>query len=76
MKLQLKRDANAARTARFLNARQRTIGLDVQALEAQILEKKMNHDDDKEMRRLESNNIFTLCILFSTGTLDYIYDNI
>lgn len=53
MKLQMKRDANAARTARFLNARQRTIGLDVHALDAQVLEKKMSQDDDKEMRRLE-----------------------
>lgn len=54
MKLQMKRDANTARTARFLNARQRTIGLDVHALDAQVLEKKMSQDDDKEMRRLES----------------------
>lgn len=49
----MKREANQARTERFLNARQRTLGLDLQALDAQVAEKKRNCQNNKESDRLE-----------------------
>ena len=54
MKLQFKRDANQLRNQRFLNARQRVIGVDVAALDAQVLEKRLAHEDNQELLRLES----------------------
>lgn len=52
-RIRLKREANAARAERFLDARQRTLGLDLQALDAQVAEKKRNTASDQENSRLE-----------------------
>lgn len=54
MKLKFKRDANLARNQRFLNARQRVIGVDVDALNQQVWEKQMAHENDQELARIES----------------------
>ena len=52
-RIECKRQANAARTERFLDARQRTLGLDLQALDAQVAEKKRNQQNDNDSDRLE-----------------------
>jgi RIB43A len=57
MKLKFKRDANLMRNQRFLNARQRVIGVDVDALDMQVWEKKMAAESDKETARIESRLI-------------------
>lgn len=44
---------NQVRLQRFLNARQRTIGLDVQALNDQIEEKRRLKELQKDTERLE-----------------------
>ena len=41
-RIRLKREQNAVRRDRFLDARKRVFGLDVEALDAQVAEKAMN----------------------------------
>ena len=55
LRIQAKREANDKRTERFLNARMRTIGLDVQALDAQVAEKQRNQQNGVDSDKLESN---------------------
>jgi hypothetical protein len=52
-KIEAKRRANEERTKRFLNARQRTLGVDVQALDAQVAEKRRNQQNSDDSDRLE-----------------------
>jgi len=52
-KIEAKRRANEERTKRFLNARQRTLGVDVQGLDAQIAEKRRNQQNNDDNDRLE-----------------------
>ena len=58
MKLEFKRNANAERNGRFLNARQRVIGVDVEALDRQVWEKQMSHQNDRELARIESKKYY------------------
>ena len=53
MKLAKKRADNAERNRRFINARQRVIGVDVQALDIQCMEKQLIKDNEKELNALE-----------------------
>ena len=53
MKLAKKRADNAERNRRFLNARQRVIGVDLHALDQQCKEKQMIRDNEKELNALE-----------------------
>ena len=50
----MKRD-NEERTKRFQNARARTIGIDVDSLNAQVAERQLNILKDAELARLEAN---------------------
>lgn len=63
-RIELKRQANAARTERFLDARQRTIGLDLQALDAQVAEKRRNKQNNNDSDRLERMLKFNLVCFF------------
>lgn len=53
MKLAKKRADNAERNRRFLNARQRVIGVDVQSLDQQVYEKQMQKEGEKDLKTLE-----------------------
>jgi len=53
MKLAKKRADNAERNRRFINARQRMIGVDLQALDIQCMEKQLIKDNEKEINALE-----------------------
>ena len=53
MKLAKKRADNAERNRRFINARQRVIGVDVQALDIQCMEKQLSKDNEKELNALD-----------------------
>ena len=53
-RIRFTREANMRRTERFLNARQRTMGVDVDALNAQVAEKRQAHEDTNEAARMES----------------------
>ena len=53
MKLAKKRADNAERNRRFINARQRVIGVDLQALDIQCMEKQLIKDNEKELNALE-----------------------
>ena len=50
----MKRD-NEERTKRFQDARARTIGIDVNSLNAQVAERQLNILKDAELARLEAN---------------------
>jgi len=52
-KIQRKREANEQRRLRIMNAKVRIIGLDVDALDAQVAEKKQNHANKLESDRFE-----------------------
>lgn len=52
-RLEAKRVANELRLKRFLDARQRTIGIDVSALDAQVAEKQRNTQNNTDNDRLE-----------------------
>ncbi len=49
-----KREVFEKRRQNLLNARKRTIGVDVEALDAQVAEMRANRADDKEADRFES----------------------
>lgn len=53
-KIQRKREAFEQRRLRILNAKVRIIGLDVDALDAQVAEKRQNAADKTESDRFES----------------------
>ena len=53
-KIDLMRRGNEERRLRFLNAPNRTIGIDSQALDAQVAAMRRNRDDEKEANRIES----------------------
>jgi hypothetical protein len=53
-KIQRTREANEQRRLRILNAKVRIIGLDVDALDAQVAEKRQNASNKNENDRLES----------------------
>lgn len=53
LRIQKKREANEARAKRFLDARQRSIGVDVAALDAQVAEKRRNQQNNDDSDRLE-----------------------
>lgn len=53
MKLAKKRADNAERNRRFLNARQRVIGVDLQALDEQVYEKQMLKEGESNLNNLE-----------------------
>jgi hypothetical protein len=52
-RIKMKREANAARRERFMNARKRVMGIDVAALNAQVVEKKALVEAEKEADRYE-----------------------
>jgi hypothetical protein len=52
-KIKQKRENCFNRRGRLLKARQRLIGIDVQALDAQVEEKRRNRDASKEAERME-----------------------
>ena len=52
-RLKLKREQNEIRRLRFHNARLRTIGIDVEALDAQVEEKRRLQSDRDEMNRMD-----------------------
>lgn len=54
-RIRMKREANERRRERFLDARLRTIGLDIVGLDAQVAEKRRNQQNDRESDKLESN---------------------
>lgn len=59
-RIEAKRRANEERTKRFLNARQRTLGVDVQGLDAQVAEKRrnqQNNDDNDRLERIRAKDI-------------------
>lgn len=53
MRIAKKRADNAERNRRFLNARQRVMGVDLQALDIQCMEKQMAKDSERELNALE-----------------------
>jgi hypothetical protein len=53
-KILLMRNANEDRRRRFLDAPGRTIGIDCQALDAQVAATRRKRDDEKEANRIES----------------------
>lgn len=53
MRILAKREANEQRRKRFLNARKRLIGLDVEGLNQQLAERDLNNEKMKETNRLE-----------------------
>lgn len=53
LRIRLKREANEARRIRFLNARTRVIGLDVDALNAQVAAKNRMNAEEKDSGRNE-----------------------
>jgi hypothetical protein len=53
-KIQRTREAHEQRRLRILNAKVRIIGLDVDALDAQVAEKRQNASNKNENDRLES----------------------
>ena len=52
-KLRHKREQNEIRRIRFHNSRLRTIGIDVEALDAQVEEKRRQKNDREEMNRMD-----------------------
>jgi RIB43A len=53
-KIMSMRNANEDRRRRFLDAPGRTIGIDCQALDAQVAAARRKRDDEKEANRIES----------------------
>ena len=53
MRIEKKRADNAERNRRFLNARQRVMGVDLQALDIQCMEKQMAKDSERELNAVE-----------------------
>ena len=53
-KLRFKREQNELRKKRFHDARTRTMGVDVAALDAQVEEKRRSRDDKEEQNRRDS----------------------
>jgi type II secretory pathway component PulM len=60
-RIRYKREQNEIRRQRFQNARLRTIGLDVEALDAQVQEKVKNKGDRDEVIRLDSKLTHLSC---------------
>jgi hypothetical protein len=52
-KIAYKRKQNEERRQRIHNAKQRTIGLDIPALDAQVAEKQRSHQKDKDILNFE-----------------------
>lgn len=59
-RINMRRDANEERRIRYLNAPRRLIGIDTQALDAQVAEIRKNRHDNKEADRMESEFQFLL----------------
>ena len=55
-KINFRRNADEERRMRYLNAPKRLIGIDSQALDAQVAEMRQNRDDHKEADRMESTS--------------------
>jgi hypothetical protein len=55
-KIAYKRQQNEQRKLRIHNAKQRTIGLDIAALDAQVAEKQRGRAHDKDIINFESTN--------------------
>ena len=55
-KINHRRNADEERRMRYLNAPKRLIGIDAQALDAQVAEMRQNRDDHKEADRMESKH--------------------
>jgi len=53
-KIQRKREQNEQRRLRILNAKARIMGLDVQSLDQQVMEKEQQKQREKEADRFES----------------------
>eukprot|EP01035_Chromulina_nebulosa_P018506 gene18506-24223_t len=60
LRIQAKRQANEERRRRFLDARKRLIGQDVQALDQQVLEKQKNKAYEKDLDKLERLRIIEI----------------
>jgi hypothetical protein len=56
-RLKMKADANFSRNLRYKDSRLRTIGIDVQGLNEQVLEKRRLKEEELEAARLESSSI-------------------
>ncbi len=61
-KIAYKRQQNEQRRMRIHNAKQRTIGLDIAGLDAQVAEKQRSHQKDKDILNFESK--------FETSVID------
>lgn len=53
----MRRDANEERRIRYLNAPRRLIGIDTQALDAQVADIRKSRYEDKEADRMESKHL-------------------
>jgi len=53
MRINRRRQANEARRERFMNVRERSIGVDVKALDAQVAERKANMEAGDQMEAVE-----------------------
>ena len=53
-RIKAKREANEQRRIRYLNAKVRLIGLDVQALDQQVLEKQQRKSQERDYDKFES----------------------
>ncbi len=59
-RIKAKREANERRCDRFLNARVRTLGVDVAGLNAQVAEKQANAQNGKDNDKLERKILYLL----------------
>lgn len=53
-RVKARRDANEQRRIHYLNAKVRLIGLDVQALDQQVLEKQQRRSQERDTDKFES----------------------
>ena len=56
-RINMRRDANEERRIRYLNAPRRLIGIDTQALDAQVADIRKSRYEDKEADRMESKHL-------------------
>ena len=69
-KLRFKREQNELRKKRFHDARTRTMGVDVAALDAQVEEKRRSRDDKEEQNRRDSK-LYNECIDSACALIKY-----
>lgn len=68
-KIQRKREQNEQRRLRILNAKARIMGLDVQSLDQQVMEKEQQKQREKEADRFESKKTLEADIIFDLTLL-------